>query len=53
MQRLGALPSAESFRLLITIRNRIARSYPDDSELQSEVASPRHRSQPMGPLLMT
>jgi hypothetical protein len=53
MHRLGALPSAASFRLLVTIRNRIARSNPDDSELQSEVATPRHRSQPMEPLLMT
>jgi hypothetical protein len=30
MARLGALPSAESFRLLVAIRNRIAHSYPDD-----------------------
>jgi uncharacterized protein YutE (UPF0331/DUF86 family) len=30
MARLGALPLAESFRLLVAIRNRIAHSYPDD-----------------------
>jgi len=32
MDRLGALPSAASFRLLVAIRNRIAHSYPDDPE---------------------
>ena len=35
MARLGALPSAESFRLLVAIRNRIAHSYPDDPERQA------------------
>jgi hypothetical protein len=35
MDRLGALPSAASFRLLVTIRNRIAHSYPDDPERQA------------------
>jgi len=35
MDRLGALPSAAKFRLLVTIRNRIAHSYPDDPERQA------------------
>ncbi len=35
MDRLGALPSAESFRLLVAIRNRIAHSYPDDPGRQA------------------
>ena len=35
MDRLGALPSAPGFRLLVTIRNRIAHSYPDDPERQA------------------
>ncbi|MBI2493811.1 MAG: hypothetical protein HYV94_17160 [Candidatus Rokubacteria bacterium] len=35
MDRLGALPSAASFRLLVAIRNRIAHSYPDDPERQA------------------
>jgi uncharacterized protein YutE (UPF0331/DUF86 family) len=35
MARLGALPSAESFRLLVAIRNRIAHSYPDDPGRQA------------------
>ena len=35
MDRLGALPSAASFRLLVTIRNRIAHTYPDDPERQA------------------
>jgi hypothetical protein len=35
MDRLGALPSAATFRLLVTIRNRIAHSYPDDPERQA------------------
>jgi uncharacterized protein YutE (UPF0331/DUF86 family) len=35
MARLGVLPSAESFRLLVAIRNRIAHSYPDDPGRQA------------------
>ena len=35
MDRLGALPSAASFRLLVAIRNVIAHSYPDDPERQA------------------
>lgn len=35
MDRLGALPAAASFRLLVVIRNRIAHSYPDDPERQA------------------
>ncbi|MEK7385468.1 MAG: hypothetical protein AABZ83_03420 [candidate division NC10 bacterium] len=35
MDRLGAVPSAASFRLLVAIRNRIAHSYPDDPERQA------------------
>ena len=36
MDRLGALPAAASFRLLVAIRNRIAHSYPDDPARQAE-----------------
>lgn len=35
MARLGALPSATGFRLLVTIRDRIAHVYPDDPERQA------------------
>ena len=35
MARLGVLPSAESFRLLVAIRNRIAHFYPDDPGRQA------------------
>ena len=35
MDRLGALPAAASFRPLVAIQNRIARSYPDDPERQA------------------
>src|SRR5262249_34885513 len=35
MDRLGALPSAEGFRVLVAIRNRIAHSYPFDPERQA------------------
>jgi hypothetical protein len=35
MERLGALPSAASFRVLVTIRNRIAHVYPDDPQRQA------------------
>ena len=35
MDRLGALPSAERFRVLVTIRNRIARVSPDDRDRQA------------------
>ena len=35
MDRLGALPAAASFRLLVATRNRIAHSYPDDPERQA------------------
>jgi hypothetical protein len=35
MDRLGALPAAASFHLLVAIRNRIAHSYPDDPERQA------------------
>lgn len=35
MDRLGALPSAANFRVLVAIRNRIAHSYPDDPERQA------------------
>jgi uncharacterized protein YutE (UPF0331/DUF86 family) len=35
MDRLGALPSAASFRVLVAIRNRIAHMYPDDPERQA------------------
>jgi uncharacterized protein YutE (UPF0331/DUF86 family) len=36
MDRLGAVPSAAGFRVLVAIRNRIAHSYPDDPERQAE-----------------
>ncbi len=35
MERLGALPSAASFRALVAIRNRIAHVYPDEPERQA------------------
>ena len=35
MDRLGALPSAAAFRVLVAIRNRIAHLYPDDPERQA------------------
>lgn len=35
MDRLGALPSAAQFRLLVAIRNRIAHVYPDDPARQA------------------
>ena len=35
MDRLGAVPSAASFRVLVAIRNRIAHIYPDDPERQA------------------
>ena len=35
MERLGALPSATTFRTLVAIRNRIAHVYPDDPERQT------------------
>jgi hypothetical protein len=36
MDRLGALPSAERFRVIVAIRNRIAHVYPDDPGRQTE-----------------
>jgi uncharacterized protein YutE (UPF0331/DUF86 family) len=35
MERLGALPSAQTFRTLVAIRNRLAHVYPDDPERQA------------------
>ncbi len=35
MHRLGALPSAAGFRVLVAIRNRIAHLYPDDPDRQA------------------
>lgn len=35
MERLGALPSAATFRTLTAIRNRVAHVYPDDPERQA------------------
>lgn len=35
MDRLGALPSAAGFRVLVAIRNRIAHMYPDDPDRQA------------------
>ena len=35
MDRLGALPSAERFRAIVAIRNRIAHIYPDDPDRQT------------------
>lgn len=35
MERLGAVPSAATFRTLVAIRNRIAHVYPDDPQRQS------------------
>ena len=36
MDRLGALPSAERFRVIVAIRNRIAHVYPDDPGRQTQ-----------------
>lgn len=36
MDRLGALPSAERFRAIVAIRNRIAHIYPDDPGRQAQ-----------------
>lgn len=46
MDRLGALPSAASFRLLVAIRNRIAHSYPDDPERQAGNLNAAYESVP-------
>lgn len=46
MARLGALPSAESFRLLVAIRNRIAHSYPDDPGRQAANLNAAYESVP-------
>jgi uncharacterized protein YutE (UPF0331/DUF86 family) len=35
MERLGVIPSAGSFRVLVAIRNRVAHVYPDDPERQA------------------
>ena len=35
MERLGVIPSAGSFRILVAIRNRVAHVYPDDPERQA------------------
>lgn len=35
MERLGALPSAATFRTLVAIRNRVAHVYPDDPARQA------------------
>ena len=35
MERLGALPSATTFRALVAIRNRITHVYPEDPERQA------------------
>lgn len=35
MERLGAVPSAATFRTLVAIRNRIAHVYPNDPERQA------------------
>jgi uncharacterized protein YutE (UPF0331/DUF86 family) len=46
MDRLGALPSAAVFRVLVAIRNRIAHSYPDDPERQAENLNAAYRAVP-------
>ena len=46
MDRLGALPSAASFRLLVAIRNRIAHSYPDDPERQAGYLNAAYQAVP-------
>ncbi len=46
MDRLGALPAAATFRLLVAIRNRIAHSYPDDPERQAGNLNAAHEAVP-------
>ena len=46
MARLGALPSPESFRLLVAIRNRIAHSYPDDPGRQAANSNAAYETVP-------
>ena len=36
MDRIGALPSAERFRVIVAIRNRVAHLYPDDPGRQTK-----------------
>ena len=35
MERLGALPSAATFRSLVAMRNRLTHTYPDEPERQA------------------
>jgi uncharacterized protein YutE (UPF0331/DUF86 family) len=46
MGRLGVLRSAESFRVLVGIRNRIAHIYPDDPERQAANLNAAYESVP-------
>ena len=46
MDRLGALPSAVTFRVLVAIRNRIAHIYPDDPERQAGNLNAAHEAVP-------
>lgn len=46
MDRLGALPSAERFRVIVAIRNRIAHVYPDDPGRQTQNLNEAHAAVP-------
>lgn len=37
MERIGALPSADQFRSLVALRNRLSHLYPDDSGRQAAI----------------
>lgn len=46
MERLGALPQAERFRVIVAIRNRIAHVYPDDPARQTQNLNEAYASVP-------
>jgi hypothetical protein len=46
MDRLGALPSAPGFRVLVAIQNRIARLYPDHPERQAANLNAAYEAMP-------
>jgi uncharacterized protein YutE (UPF0331/DUF86 family) len=37
MEKLGVLPSAQAFRDLVVVRNRLAHTYPDDPDRQAAI----------------
>jgi hypothetical protein len=50
MERLGALPSAAGFRVLVAIRNRIAHVYPEDPDRQAANLNAAYQTVPDLPL---